>query len=336
MRLIKCLFLALLIVGCSTGYDGPISDHWDGSEFYNKEPGHTFFEMIKWFWEMETLDWPEWIEDPEQPDPPEKCMDGELRVTYINHATLLIQTDGLNVLTDPIWSDRAGPFSWAGPKRVRSAGVALENMPRVDVILISHDHFDHLDLPTLSRIAEKNEPTILVGLGLKTLLESEGLSNVHELDWWQTYKLKNSVFTFVPARHNSGRSVLSGNKTLWGGYVIEGDSGRIYFAGDTAYGDFLQKIITRYPDFRAAIFPIGSYEKRWFMKSQHMNPEDALKAHILLNSQQSIGMHFGTFEEHVEQTIDAHEKDLKMALTKNKIPESEFLVLKFGEGRYIK
>lgn len=330
--------LSVLIINSNRPlYHGPVSDHFDGVHFFQEGSDHSFTDMVKWLWQMETVEWPEWIDDPPQPKPVERVNNGELKVTYINHGTLLIQMDGINILTDPIWSMRAGPISWLGTKRVRAPGVAMNDLPKIDIILISHDHYDHLDLATLKQLAERDRPVALVGLGVKTVLGSLNFASVREMDWWQNYAIKagDMRFTFVPSVHNSGRGILGGNRTLWGGFVIEGKAGRVYFAGDTAYGSFLDLIKKRFEGFRLAIFPIGSYEERWFMKNQHMNPDDAVKAHRLLNVEQSVGMHFGTFAEHPEQTIDAHEKDLLTALKKYGVKESEFWVLGFGEGRKV-
>ncbi len=343
----KVLLIAVLIVLVSLAaifiynygplYKGPVSDHFDGRRFFDKEPHHSFFDMVKWMWEMETVKWPEWINDPPQPDPVKRVKKGELKVTYINHATLLIQMSGVNILTDPVWSKRPGPFSWLGAERVRAPGIKMNNLPEIDIILISHDHYDHLDLATLRQLAERDQPVILVGLGVKSILGSMSFSTIREMDWWQEYMIKSAglKFTFVPAYHDSGRGLFASNRTLWGGFVIEGEGGRVYFAGDTAYGTFLDLIKKRFADFRLTIFPIGNYEKRWFMKSQHMNPDDAVKAHRLLNSKQSVGMHYSTFLEHPEQAIDAHEKDLVVALKNYGEKESAFWVLKFGEGREV-
>ena len=190
--LLTVLLFVVTPVWSASLYTGPISDHFDGERFYNEVPDHTFGAMVKWLWEMKTTPWPEWVDDPVQPRPVERVGDGKLRVTYINHATVLIQMDGLNILTDPIWSDRAGPFSWLGTKRVRAPGVKMEDLPRIDVILISHDHYDHLDLPTLQTLYTRDHPLILAGLGIKPFLESNGLSPVIQLDWWQEYVLKSS------------------------------------------------------------------------------------------------------------------------------------------------
>lgn len=284
---------------------------------------------------METVEWPEWIDDPPQPAPPEYVTGERLRVAYINHATVLIQADSINILTDPIWSMRAGLVSWLGVKRVRAPGVKMEDLPKIHFILISHDHFDHFDIPTLKGLVQKDQPVIIAGFGVEKLLKSNGFSRVIALDWWQKYAQQalNLKITFVPALHSSGRMVFMNNKTLWGGFVIELPAGKIYFAGDTGFGDFIEAIKARFSNFRLTIFPIGNYEKRWFMKNQHMNPDDAVQAHRLLESKQSAGIHFGTFAEHPEQSVDAHEKDLRAALEKHNIAQSEFWILKFGEGK---
>jgi L-ascorbate metabolism protein UlaG (beta-lactamase superfamily) len=323
--------IIILFTGCTSF---PKSDHCDGSRFFNDAPGHSFSDEIKWIWEMKTVSWPEKVVDPQQPKPPSSVSEGKLRVTYINQATILIQMDGKNILTDPIFSDRAGPLSFLGSKRVRKPGVSIDDLPKIDIILISHNHYDHLDLPSLKIIAKRDKPIIMTGLGVKDIFAGEIFSEIIELDWWQEYTPHACAFKFifVPAFHNSGRGLFDGDKTLWGGFVIEGKHGRIYFAGDTAYGSFFQKLHERFPEFRLTIFPIGSYEKRWIMKTQHMNPDDAVKAHLLLNSKQSIGMHYATFLEHPEQTIDQHETDLSEALIDHSLLQSNFIILGFGEG----
>src|SRR5690606_12455675 len=152
-----------------------------------------------------------------------------------------IQIDGLNIITDPIWSERTSPVSFAGPKRVRAPGMTFESLPPIDVVLISHNHYDHLDLPTLERLKDAFNPIFVVGLKNRELLESVGIKNIVELDWWQKQKIKNMDFTFVPAQHWSARGLFDKRKMLWGGFVIEG-SKRIYFAGDTGYGKFFKTI----------------------------------------------------------------------------------------------
>ncbi len=331
------IMLLLSNTNCAPAHEYALSDHFDGSKFFDNERHHTLPDEIKWFWNIKTVEWPGWIDDPEQPPPPPKVDGGELRIAYINQATLLIQMDGLNILTDPIWSFRAGPVAWLGSKRVRAPGIKSEDLPKIDIILISHDHYDHLDLRTLKQLSDVHDFVILCGLGIKKILGGKKIGKGIELDWWQEYSDSKSgvKFTFVPAYHESGRGPFNSNRTLWGGFVIEG-SKRIYFAGDTAYGKFLRDIKSRYKHFNMAILPVGNYEKRWIMKTMHMNPDEAVQTHKLLNVDQSVGMHFGTFLEHPEQSIDSHEKDITAALMKYNVPDERFWILKFGEGRYVK
>lgn len=333
-KTIFLLILVILLSSCCTN-SGIHKDNHASGEIMNRkkyQSNHSFTDMVKWLWEMETVKWPKWIEDPIQPAPPASVGDSRVRVTFINHATTLIQMDHMNILTDPIWSDFAGPVSWLGVKRVRAPGINLDDLPSIDVILISHDHYDHLDLPTMKELYKMFKPVILTGTGIKKILKSVDISDSVEFDWWKDKSIGNLKFTFVPALHTSGRGLFDEGSTLWGGWVIEGKTGNIYFAGDTGFNDHFQEINKRFSKFILTILPIGSYEKRWFMKNQHMNPEDAVEAHIILNSNQSIGIHYATFAEHPEQAIDAHEKDLLQALEKYNLKESEFKILKFGEG----
>ncbi|MFC1883312.1 hypothetical protein ACFL2O_00945 [Thermodesulfobacteriota bacterium] len=178
-------------------YLGAVSDHFDGTRFFNEEPDHSFIDMIKWFWEMETVGWPEWINDPSQPKPVKSVNDGRIKVAHINHATVLIQMDGINILTDPIWSERASPVSWAGTKRIRAPGLKIEDLLRID-------------LTTLKKLVIRNQPRIFIGLGVKSILESEGIPLIHEMAWCEHKKIQsiNMMITFVPALHNSGRNFL--------------------------------------------------------------------------------------------------------------------------------
>ncbi len=329
-------FILLNAIQACSYYQGPKSNHFDGSRFFTNESHHTFSDMVKWMWEMESVAWPEWVDDRPQPPPPENVKRGELRITYINHATVLIQMDGINVLTDPIWSNRAGPVSWLGVKRVRNPGIKMAHLPKIDIVLVSHDHYDHLDFPSLEKLIGIHNPTIIAGLGVKERLASLAGNKVVELDWWHEHIHSTGIkITFVPTRHQSGRGLFDENKTLWGGFVIRGSAGDVLFLGDTGFGGFVDQIKKRFSRFRLAILPIGSYEKRWFMQNQHINPDDAVRIHQTLKVSQSVGMHFGTFAEHPEQTIDAHETDLKIALRKHGVSNSKFWILKFGEGRKV-
>jgi L-ascorbate metabolism protein UlaG (beta-lactamase superfamily) len=318
-------------------YEGPVTDHFDGRKFYHKEKNFTIPDVIKWGWTREPKKWPEWIENKMYPKPVSRVAKGQLKVTFINHASTLLQFDSLNVLTDPIWSERASPVSFSGPKRVRKPGIELENLPPVDIIIISHNHYDHLDLWTLKEVQKRFDPVIYVGLGVKAFLEDEGFHNVKELDWWQkdSVTFKNTTISIVPSRHNSQRGIDDGDETLWGGYVLTTSKGPIYFAGDTGYGKFLEEIHKRYEEFRLGLIPVGAYEARWFMYTHHMNPEDAVKAHKLLNIRQSIGIHFGTFNDLTDEGYNDPQTALMKALKTYSVDTREFQMLDFGESRMV-
>jgi len=330
---------ALVFLSCGTLPRRPETDHWDGSVFRNPNSGsdHSWGDMVKWIWEMDTVDWPDWIVDESLPKPEPSVAPRRIKATYVNHATVLIQAAGINVLTDPVWSYRVGPLSWLGSKRIRAPGVAFEDLPPIDLVLVSHDHYDHLDLPTLKTLRARGNPLVVTGLGVGALVREAGFDRVVELDWWETVRMEGRGFeiVFVPALHNSGRGPFSKNGSLWGGFVLRWSGGSVYFAGDTGFGEFLSELGERYLGPDLAILPVGNYEKRWFMKNQHMSPDDAVKALLLLRAGQGMGMHFATFLEHPEQAVDAHEKDLAEALKARGVSADRFWLLKFGEGRYV-
>lgn len=263
--------------------------------------------------------------------PPARVDAGNLRVTFVGYATVLIQIDGVNILTDPVWSKRVSPFSFVGPKRVRPPGVRFEDLPPIHAVVVSHDHYDHLDVPTLKRLAQDHQPRFFVGLGNNKLLKAKKIGGATELDWWQTVELPNGVrITSVPARHWSGRGLTNRNRTLWSGYVIESSAGAVYFAGDTGYGVHFEQIARRFPAIRLALLPIGAHLPRWFMQANHMSPEDAVRAHQLLRPKTSLGIHFGTFalgDDGERQPVDELNRALLQA------DDSAFEVLAFGEGK---
>jgi L-ascorbate metabolism protein UlaG (beta-lactamase superfamily) len=217
-------------------------------------------------------------------------------ITYVNHSTFLIQVAGVNILTDPVWSDRVSPVSFAGPRRYRPAGVRFEDLPRIDLIVISHNHYDHLDLKTLKQINEKYEPRVIAPLGVGRLLNGNGINKVFELNWWEDKVIDSDITVHsVQAQHFSARGLFDRNKTFWNGYVIETPVGDVYFAGDTGYGTFFKEIGERYTNIKVGLIPIGAYMPRWFMKPMHVNPEEAIQVHKDVGAEISFGMHFGTF-----------------------------------------
>ena len=288
-------------------------------------------DLLKWIFNRKKADWPGWIDSEPGYLPPDHVIRNGLRVTFINHSTLLIQVDGMNILTDPIWSDRAGPISFVGPKRVRAPGLRFQDLPPVDVVLISHNHYDHMDIPTLKALDKRFSPIFAAGLGNKELLQKHKLNRVEELDWWENTPLPDGKnLFFVPAQHFSGRAPWNIDKSLWGGFVIESSQGQIYFAGDTGFGKFFEQIHERFQEIEVALIPIGAYEPRWFMSPVHLNPEDAVRVHEILKPDLSIGIHIGTFHLS-DEGIDTPILQLEQALKDHGIDAEKFVVLDFGE-----
>lgn len=293
----------------------------------------TFWDVFKWRFTRVAPQWPKWVDLPPHSPVSERVAGNELVVSFINHATVLIQVAGLNILTDPIWSERCSPFTWIGPKRVHAPGIPMEALPPIDFALVSHDHYDHLDLNTIRRLHEHFKPVFFGGINTGAYLYKKNKNfNTEELDWWQSIPIRKDVsLTFVPAHHWSSRGPLSVNKTLWGGFVINTLHHTIYFSGDTAYGIHFKKIAEIFPDITLAILPIGSYEPRWFMRHVHMNPDEAVLSHIDLKARYSLGVHFNTFELS-DELYDQPVEDLHKALLKYQVPPQNFLTLLPGQA----
>jgi L-ascorbate metabolism protein UlaG (beta-lactamase superfamily) len=330
-----CLCLLAISIASCTGaprYDGPRSSHFDGNNFANTVPmskGAGDIMKLGWGMVTEAETWPDWVEITPRPVDSERVHEG-MTVTYINHASFLVQVDGLNILTDPIYSKRASPFQWTGPARVHQPGVRFEDLPPIDVVLISHNHYDHLDEATLKRFAEMAEqPLILSGLGNGRLFEKWGLGEHRDLDWEESQRLGEVEITFTECRHRSGRGIGDQMKTLWGAFVIKTSAGNIYFAGDSGYGGHFQDAGYRHGPFALSLLPIGAYDPRWFMKDVHVNPAEAVQAHRDLGSELSIGMHFNTFQLTYEG-IDEPEIDLAAALREARIAPDRFITLAPG------
>ncbi|MEK6666542.1 MAG: MBL fold metallo-hydrolase, partial [candidate division NC10 bacterium] len=228
----------------------------------------------------------------------------EATVTWVGHSTLLIQLDGVNLLTDPHWSDRASPFSFAGPKRVTPPGLRFEDLPPIHLVLISHDHYDHLDVATVLRLAEVHRPLFLVPLGLKAWLAHLGITTVEELDWWESRSFNGLTLTCLPAQHFSSRTFWDRNRRLWSGWAVAGRAKRLFFAGDTGYYDVFKEIGRRLGPFDLAAVPIGAYMPAKIMKSGHTTPEEALQLFDDVRGRRFVGIHWGTFdlaEEPIEE-----------------------------------
>lgn len=278
--------------------------------------------------------WPE-QKSPEVPSElPPQPQSNTMAVTFVNHATFVIQNSDLVILTDPVWAERVSPFSWAGPKRAVPPGIDFEKLRKVDVVIISHNHYDHMDIESLKRLKEKFDPLFVIPLGDSKHLQKEGISKFKELDWWEEAQIPGATITLTPAQHFSSRSLFDRNKSLWGSYWVEFKNHKVYFGGDTGYSAWFKEIHKRFGSPDLALLPIGAYEPRWFMKPVHMNPEEAVLAHIDLNSKQSIGMHFGTFKLTTE-AIDQPAKDLAQSLRDKAIDPKTFLVPTEGFSFYL-
>lgn len=306
------------------------SDHFDGRRFFNPGglPSQPMTALPRMLREPKTP-WPAHIDEPLQKPP---ALDGAAAtVTFIGHSTLLIQTPAGNIITDPMYSERAGPFNLVGPRRVRRPAVAFDDLPPIALVLLSHNHYDHCDLKTLGLLASRFDPMVVTPLGNAQLVRSTGIRRVEELDWWQGTQVIGASITLTPAHHFSARGPFDRNRALWSGFMIDLPDTRIYFAGDTAYGSFFPEIRDRLGAIDLALIPIGAYEPRWFMRAVHMNPEEAVRAHLELAPAKSIGIHFGTFQLTTEG-IDAPLRALEQAREATGLSASDFSTLAFGES----
>jgi L-ascorbate metabolism protein UlaG (beta-lactamase superfamily) len=278
--------------------------------------------------------WPAAVSNTCKPEVHAVLQPGEVALTFVNHATFLIQTHGLNILTDPVWSKRVGPVSWFGPARVRPPGIDFDALPPIHLVLISHNHYDHLDRATLKRISARFSPRFLVPWGNRKLLQSAGAREIVEFDWWQTLDLSAGCgITFAPTQHWSKRGLFDRQKSLWGSFMVSAGGRRIYFGGDSAYSSHFADIRRRLGAPDLALLGIGAYEPRWFMQTMHMNPAEAVAAHRDLGARESIGMHFGTFRLSAEG-MDHPPEDLKTAVAAAGLPDTAFTTLQVGETRF--
>ena len=273
-------------------------------------------DVLKWKIQAKPTPWPKTVQNTHKPNLPAQIASNEVFATFINHSTVLLQLDQLNVLTDPIFSAVAGPYSILGPRRVRAPGLAFEELPKIDVVLLSHNHYDHFDIPSIRQLWKRDHPLFIVPLKNGKWIQRLGIHKIVELDWWQQHRLnQRQSFILTPAKHWSRRGLLDYCKALWGGFMIQSSDLKIFFAGDTAYSGHFKMIRERYGAPHLSLLPIGAYEPRWFMKDFHMNPEDAVQAHLDLESDFSMGIHFGTFrltDEGMEDPVKHLAESLKM------------------------
>jgi N-acyl-phosphatidylethanolamine-hydrolysing phospholipase D len=267
-------------------------------------------------------------------------------VTWIGHATALVQANGLNVLVDPIFSERASPVQIFGPKRAQAPGVAIADLPHIDAVLISHNHYDHLDRASVAQLDEKAKAAgkttlFIVPLGLKVWFNGIGIDSVVELDWWEHHKLQGAEFHLTPVQHWSARSINDRSATLWGGWAVLGTEFHWYYAGDTGYSrdfaDTAKQFAARQTEalgggFDLALIPVGAYEPRWFMTQQHVNPMESVRIHQDVGAKRSIGVHWGTFLL-TDEPLDQPPRDLAIARQTLGVKETDFGVLAIGESK---
>jgi L-ascorbate metabolism protein UlaG (beta-lactamase superfamily) len=344
-RRLLSLFAGLAAAGLSAlwafrmkNYQGPVSDHFDGRHFFDPDgsPPKSLGEVLRWQFgpDRQRQPWPEWTPSAHADTPPPRVTGDKVRLSFVGHASWLIQTSGLNILIDPVWSDRASPFSFAGPKRHNAPGTAFDALPPIDIALVSHGHYDHLDVATLSKLNAKFSPRVITPLGNDaTMRSADSAVRAEAFDWHDRIGLGNGVaVTLVPTRHWSARGLFDRNTSLWASFVLETPAGKLYIVCDSGYGDgkHFRRVAEAHGPLRLAILPIGAYEPRWFMRDQHMNPADAVKALADCGAAQALAHHHGTFQL-TDEAIDAPVIALGEALEAAKIPDERFVALKPGQ-----
>lgn len=315
-------------------YAGPASDHFDGRRFFNPgshdPPRLDSSRMLNRWLNAERPAWPDHV--PVQPSvPPRNVAGDEMRVTWIGHSTVLVQVAGLNILTDPVWSDRVGPFSFAGVSRVRAPGVRFEDLPHIDLILVSHNHYDHMDLPTLKRLWERDRPLIVTSLGNDTLLRGEGIEAVAR-DWGGRVPLPGGGEVVVLRNHHwSSRWGTDRNRALWSAFTVRTAHGNIFFGGDTGWGDgaWVNEAARAGP-YRFAIIPIGAYLPRDIMQNSHVGPDEALRIFRALDPTVALAVHWGTFQLAFER-IDDPPRTLAALMRQQAVAPGRFVVAEVGQ-----
>ena len=322
-------------------YQGPVSDHFDGVRFFNPgQPGpRGRLAFFRWQFSDRGAAWPQSFPSPFAPDRPPARVDGEaVRVAYVGHAAFLIQTQGRNVLVDPVWAERAGPFSFLGPKRVNPPGIAFGDLPRIDAVLVSHNHYDHMDVETIGRLWQSFRPRIVTPLGNDTILKAAvpGIA-ADVVDWDATVDLGDGMVVHAePTQHWSARGATDRSHALWASFVLQAGAKKIYCVGDSGFGDgaTFRRVRQRHAELALALLPIGAYEPRWFMRNAHMNPDEAVQALELSGAAQAFGHHWGTFHL-TNEAVEQPAIDLAAALTQRGIVPERFAALRPGEVRVV-
>jgi L-ascorbate metabolism protein UlaG (beta-lactamase superfamily) len=317
-------------------HQGPVSDHFDGVRFFDPDgmPLNSRLAFFRWKLAGTAAQWPDWVPGPPSDVPPQRVEGAGWRICLVGHATLLLQTAGLNILIDPVWSERASPFANFGPKRINDPGIDFAALPPIDVVLVTHNHYDHLDIATLLRLAAKDNPHVITPLGNDAIMRADIPEiRVTAHDWGERIDLgAGCTVTLVPARHWSARGLFDRNKALWASFVIATPAGRIYHVGDSGYGDgrHFRDVRDRHGPIRLVCLPIGAYEPRWFMRGQHVNPEEAVRAFGDCGAEWALAHHFGTFQL-TDEPHDAPAQALVQAREAAGVAPERFRMLKPGE-----
>jgi L-ascorbate metabolism protein UlaG (beta-lactamase superfamily) len=317
-------------------YRGPVSDHFNGRLFHDPDgaPPKRLADVLRWQRNRQPAKWPVHYPSPHADTPPERVAGTTLRFSFVGHASWLIQTAGLNILSDPVWSDRASPFRHLGPKRVNPPGIAFDKLPPIDVVLVSHNHYDHLDIATLSRLARVHAPRVITPLGNDLIMRAhDARIRAEAFDWGDRVALSPSVaVSLVATRHWSARGLFDRNQALWASFVLTTPAGKVYVVGDSGYGTgvHFRRVREAHGPLKVALLPIGAYEPRWFMRDQHMNPEDAVKALADCGAERALAHHHATFQL-TDEAIEAPVTALHAALDAAGVPRERFLAPRPGE-----
>jgi L-ascorbate metabolism protein UlaG (beta-lactamase superfamily) len=317
-------------------YSGPISDHFDGKRFFGpkKSGGKRLGDLLKWATSGERVKWPRWIENIAHPRPPDRVYGGDIRLTMIGHVTVFIQTAGLNILTDPVWSKFASPLPFAGPRRVRAPGIAMADLPPVDIVLVSHSHYDHLDTASLKQVVALHDPLIITPLGNDTIIaKAAPKARIKAIDWDESVTFGDMAIEAEPVNHWSARSLSDRNEALWAGFTLHAHGKRCFINCDSGYagGWWAERLMAKHGSIDCALLPIGAYAPRWFMADAHMDPEEAVRVHQMLGHPPTLGFHWGTFQL-TDEAIDEPPTRLAAALKREGLDPTRFRTLDPGEG----
>lgn len=317
-------------------YSGPVSDHFDGKRFFAPKAsgGRGLGQILKWRLQGNAAKWPKHVDNPVYPPPPQRVDGKDIRFTMIGHISVLVQVNGLNILTDPVWSLRASPVQFAGPKRVRAPGIALADLPPIDLVLVSHNHYDHLDIATLGALTAMHDPLFITPHGNDSIIaKAIPSARIKAVDWDERVAFGGIEIDCEPVSHWSARGLGDYNEALWCGFTLLTPAGKIFFSGDTAFSEawWVERLLAKHQRIDAAMLPIGAYEPRWFMVDSHMDPDEAVEVHKMLGCPPSLGFHWGTFQMTDEPMMEPKER-LEAALQREGIDPALFRTLDPGEG----